>query len=383
MYRTCPACGSMSNTLVFENRFELPSKDSFLTSYNVVECDCGMIYADDLPSQAEFDSYYQAQSKKSSRFEINGFIEPIWYTNIHRSASIWLNSHIGLAGKKVLDAGCFTGDLMRFMASCGADCYGYDPSVTGHQIAQYYNLNVSRAGSFCSSGFFGQKFDVITISHVIEHILDHKAFFEDLDNALTNDSLLYIEVPNLENFHISIDPQALVDERDPMLQFNSEHINFFTKQSLWRMMDHLGYETVEIEKVTTGASVLRGLFKRKQTERNYCFSYINGCNMVYAKINRILSEFRSDPVFIWGAGGNTQRTLLHTTMKSLNIEAFIDNNDSLRGATLIGRPIICPLEISKEFPIIICSLLYMDEIAEQIRIMNLKNRVVKLYNGQF
>jgi SAM-dependent methyltransferase len=358
MNRICPACGCKHNALVFENRFRIPSKNTFYSGYDVVECDCGMIYADDLPSQSEFDAYYQAQSKKSSRFEVNGYKEPVWYVNIHKSASDWLNNHIGLSGKKVLDAGCFSGDLMRLMDQYGAECYGYDPSATGIIMSENLGLNVSLAGSFCSSSYFGKKFDLVTLSHVIEHILDHKAFFEDLDNALTDDSLIYIEVPDLENFNLSKDPNMLVDQRDPMLQFNAEHINFFTRQS-----------------------VLAGLFKRKTSGRKLCYRYLNECKLVYETIDMILSEFKDDPVYIWGAGGNTQRSLIHTKMKSLNIKAFIDNNDSFRGATLIGKPIITPLDISEEFPIIICSLLYMDDIAEQIRGMNLRNKVVKLYES--
>lgn len=379
MKRTCPACGQMNNTLVFTNQFEMPIKSAFYDRYNVVECTCGMIFADDLPSQAEFDAYYQAQAKKSSRFETNDFKEPIWYENIHRSAAGWLNKRIDLKGKKVLDAGCFTGNLMKFLIPYGALCFGYDPSVTGIAVAKHLGLNVSLAGSFCSSEYFGKKFDLITLSHVLEHILDHKAFFEDLDNALTDESLIYIEVPDLQNFHLSGDPNRLVDERDPMLQFNSEHINFFTKQSLWRMMDRLGYETVAIDQVNCSAAVLSGLFKRKKSAKSYCSSYLEECNLLYRKIDKKLSELGDAPIYVWGAGGNTQRNLIHTNMKHLPIKAFIDNNDSLKNDTLAGKPIITPSEISEDYPIVICSLLYMDEISDQIKSMKIKNRVIKLY----
>ena len=115
MKRTCPACGCINNKLVFENRFEIPSINAFYNGYDVVECDCGMVYADDIPSQDEFNTYYRAQLKKSSRFAENSYKEPVWYVNIHKSTAGWLNKHVGLAGKKVLDSGCFSGDLMKHM----------------------------------------------------------------------------------------------------------------------------------------------------------------------------------------------------------------------------------------------------------------------------
>ena len=225
------------------------------------------------------------------------------------------------------------------------------------------------------------KFDLVVLSHVIEHILDHQSFFRDLDSALTDESMIYIEVPDLENFDLSDDPGMMIDQRDPMLQFNAEHINFFDKQSLWRMMDRLGYTTITIDQVTSGVCVLAGIFKRITSGRNDVNRYLSECKQIYDKIDLKLAIYMDVPVYIWGAGGHTQRSLVHTNIKSLKIAAFIDNDDSLSGETLMGRPIINPSEISEQHPIIISSLLYMDEITEQIQKMNLKNKVVKLYEG--
>jgi SAM-dependent methyltransferase len=381
MKRICPACNSFNNHLIFTNHFIVPTKDVFYDSYDVVECECGMIFADGIPSQSEFDNYYQALSKKSSRFSINNFNEPDWYINIHKSSAKWINDHVNVENKKILDTGCFTGDLMRQLILFGAQCYGYDPSAIGIMIAQKKGLNVTKASSFCASEYYGEKFDVITISHVLEHIVDHKAFFSDIDYAINDDSLIYIEVPDLEKFYISNDPSLLVDQRDPMLQFNSEHINFFTRQSLMRMMDKLGYETYEIEQVSYGASILAGLFRRKKSGKGFCLSYLDQCKIVYEELDKKIEKYSQIPVYIWGAGGNTQRSLAHSNLGKLNIKAFIDNNDSLRGATLMGRPIILPSEISKDIPILISSLLYKDEIIAQINSMKIKNEVVNLYEG--
>ena len=145
MKRTCPACSKYDNKPVFINRFEVPLNHTFYKSYNVVECACGMIYADDIPSQEEFSAYYRALAKKSSRFEENGYKEPEWYVNIHKSTAEWLDQHVGLAGKTILDSGCFSGDLMKQMNGYGGRCFGYDPSVTGIIISKSLNLNVSQA----------------------------------------------------------------------------------------------------------------------------------------------------------------------------------------------------------------------------------------------
>ena len=248
-------------------------------------------------------------------------------------------------------------------------------------MSKNLNLSVSQAESFCSSSFYGNKFDIIVLSHVIEHILDHKSFFIDLDNALNNESLIYIEVPDLENFDLSDDQTMMVDQREPMLQFNTEHINFYTKQTLWKMMDRLGYMTIEIDQVTSGISVLAGLFKKKASGSTYVYRYLEQCEKVYKIINLKLSDYFGEPVYIWGAGGHTQRCLIHTKMKLLNVKAFIDNDESLYGGILFGKPIVSPAELSENYPIIISSLLYVDEISTQISKMNLKNKVVKLYEG--
>ncbi len=381
MKRSCPACGSLQNSLVFENRFVIPDQNAFYDGYNVVECDCGMIFADDLPSKTEFDQYYRAQLKKTSNFAANNYKEPLWYVNIHKNTSAWLNSHIGLAGKRILDVGCFSGDLMRHMLEYGADCYGYDPSTTGIMIANRYQLKACVADSFSSSSLYGYTFDLIVLSHVIEHILDPKSFFEDLDKALSTLSVIYIEVPDLENMHLSADKDMMIDQREPMLLFNSEHINFFTKQSLWRMMDRFGYEMIDADQSTDGLSVLAGVFRRKRPGRKYCENYLQECRQVYENVNKKLSSYLNDIVYIWGAGGHTQRSLINTDMKKLNIKAFIDNDQNLVGGYLFGKPIISPAKIDENHPIIISSLLYQDEIARQVSSMKLNNPVVKLYES--
>src|SRR5262249_26580650 len=65
--RPCAVCGGNARRLLFRQCFAQIDGGSLLPGYDVVVCsDCGFGFADDLPPQDQFDSYYEGLSRYES-----------------------------------------------------------------------------------------------------------------------------------------------------------------------------------------------------------------------------------------------------------------------------------------------------------------------------
>src|SRR5205085_3901333 len=84
-----------------------------------------------------------------------------------------------------------------------------------------------------------ERFDVVIMVGVLEHLRDLDGAFDDLRALLAPDGIVYIEVP---------DVTAFADwSNAPYQDFSTEHINFFSPISLSNLMLRHGFEPVFLE----------------------------------------------------------------------------------------------------------------------------------------
>ena len=384
MKRSCPYCTACDPRVLLVNRWTAPTKGSFHEGYDVVECGvCGGVYADNIPEAEVINEYYSAQSKKAQGWKANDYNEPDGHVLLHEATKRWVDANVGIAGN-ILEIGCFTGHLMS-MWSGEREIFGYDPSRFGKEVAKLkYGFDTDVANRFRDTRFFknGDKFDFVILSHVVEHIADIEEFFADIRPALAEGGLLYIEVPDITDwFPAADDPRYHTDEREPMLQLGAEHINYFSPSTLRRMMARLGFECVKCESRFDTLAVLSSVWmlRAKSDDAKYISRYVENCTQVFERHN---AKMRTaiGPVYVWGAGGHTQRMMQWSDMGKLDIIAFVETNADYHGGTLAGKPIISPEEIDDpRCPIIVSSLMYQSAIVNQVKGMGLKNPMVTLY----
>ena len=90
----------------------------------------------------------------------------------------WINQHIGLEGKRVLDVGCGGGILAESMAKMGAKTKGIDLSKKALQVAELHSLETSVPVDYelISAEDLAQEqagqFDVVTCMEMLEHVPD-------------------------------------------------------------------------------------------------------------------------------------------------------------------------------------------------------------------
>lgn len=110
-----------------------------------------------------------------------------------------VQKHIGTR-KKHIDIGCGSGVFLSASVSKGLDSYAQDIS-SNHQkeISGLVGENRFYVGGI---DVIDQKFEVVSLIHVLEHIPDFNAFFENLKSIMEKDAILIIQVPySLENLY--------------------------------------------------------------------------------------------------------------------------------------------------------------------------------------
>lgn len=395
--RNCEVCGSRLSKKIYHQRFILPSRNAFHSGYDVVICSrCGFCYADNIPGQEFLDVYYKEMTKKGffikkedemkekkrmhneelmmkQRFEVS-------FTNIKNYLS---------QDMQILDVGCFTGNLLYMLKRKGfKHVLGLDPSPFAVDVAKKkYGVKVIEGNLFDNLDL-GQ-FDFIILTHVMEHIKELRNFLFTILGYLNENGLIYIESPDADNFFISTNPQDQFrpEHKEPFQQFSVEHINFFTKVSLYNLMKRNGFENVLLESQVSVIAVLASIWRKTGIFRDYWIDdkmaryTLESKRMLKGLLTKIDKFTKEKEIVVWGAGVHTQKLLANSTLIHANIRAFVDSDPAYRGGTLINKPIISPDELNSlpSLPILISSETYQDEIIKQIKTMGLKNKLLLLY----
>ncbi|WP_227009112.1 class I SAM-dependent methyltransferase [Christiangramia fulva] len=97
---------------------------------------------------------------------------------------------------KLLDYGCGTGDFVQHMNSRGWNSFGVEPDHDARQLAKGKSANIFSSVEEVRQ----EKFSVITLWHVLEHVPDYSKLLQELIQKLDKNGILVIAVPNHESF---------------------------------------------------------------------------------------------------------------------------------------------------------------------------------------
>lgn len=107
---------------------------------------------------------------------------------------MWLN---GLWRGRLLDFGCGNGKFLAQMRQMGWDVTGFEPDTTAAQVArEHHGLDVYE-GEIEQAGLSESSFDVITMNHVIEHLLDPVHTLQVCAGLLKKGGRLVVVTPNV------------------------------------------------------------------------------------------------------------------------------------------------------------------------------------------
>lgn len=193
MMATCVLCGAQGSEIVSrEDRHGQP----LLT----VMCPgCGVVRNDPVPSEAELEAFYRQDYRKEYKGAEEPRLRQVW-RNLDR-----LNGHFrtfrdvyAARGGAWLDLGSGSGEFSFLAARLGAEVTAVEPNE-GYAAYCRTKLDLPvQTGRMEDCGFGAGSFDLIRLSHVLEHMRDPVASLERLKGWLKPGGAIYIEVPDIE-----------------------------------------------------------------------------------------------------------------------------------------------------------------------------------------
>jgi 2-polyprenyl-3-methyl-5-hydroxy-6-metoxy-1,4-benzoquinol methylase len=193
----CPICQLSATRLRFNGFTNRDPSDGKV--WAVQECPgCGHGWIDPQPTAEELTRYY---SETYEAYDAQHGAESDDATVIAKAKASGEFRHIPLpAGKRVLDFGCGGGYFLNICRQLGAEVFGIEPSPHGAALTRKQGIPVFE-GSLDEylAKHGGERFDVITSNHVIEHVPDPVATLRGLRSLLAEGGTMTIAVPNADS----------------------------------------------------------------------------------------------------------------------------------------------------------------------------------------
>lgn len=391
--RGCPICGGADCEVLHTQKFVLAEGHPLSDGYNVVTCDkCGFVYADTQVSQRDYDEFYARFSKYEDIKTSTGGGGSAEDAQRLKEMAACIAEAIPDRRARLLDIGCAGGGLLKELEALGySQLCGIDPSPACVEATKTLCSAEGFVGSLSLLPEEAGQFDGVLLSHVFEHVQDLAQAVQSLNRLIRPGGLVYVEVPDATRYASCL--------LAPFQDFNTEHINHFSAQSLENLFVMRGWlRTAGGSKTLQAAPgmpypAVFGFFtkapaseefvswKRDNELQDRIADYIGASRelmrQIDGRIARVLVE--SDEVIVWGTGQLAMKLLGETCLGRARIAAFVDGNPINQGKVLLGSPILAPSQVpGSSTPIIVTSIIQARAIANAIAQLDLPNPVVLL-----
>lgn len=189
---TCLLCGS-------ERQHPFESADSFGFPLTYLQCDrCGMVFQSQEESQAANPEFYEATYRRIYQSSEEPTAKDLWVQNQRaRHLILILRSQGVNQVQRALDIGASAGVLLQAFR----EAYGCE--VTGVEPGDAYRTFAAQKGIAMFAGLpqlveaQPERFDLVSLSHVLEHLPEPVATLQMIrSELLTPGGTLLLEVPN-------------------------------------------------------------------------------------------------------------------------------------------------------------------------------------------
>ena len=180
-------------------------------------------------------------------------IKLIEFTGVRKSLAYsqfkYLKSY--LKGKTLFEIGPGEGFILELFEKNNYNVFGMEASKENLDIISSKLSNGKIEIGFAEDiSKINKKFDIIILSHVLEHLVDCRKVLLNIKNLLVDDGIFFIEVPNCKNFE--------------MLEhsiYTQPHLHHFTKLSLEILLKDLGFKIIRIDTFSANVVSLTDHFK--------------------------------------------------------------------------------------------------------------------------
>lgn len=240
---------------------------------------------------------------------------------------------------KILEIGCNSGytlSIFKDLSNCNVK--GIEPSKSFKNIWSKLNLEVINHyfDDNVSKTLINEKFDVIILRHVFEHINDFASFIENISKICTDSTVLLIEVPYLKN----------VIERKRLENISYSHRNYFSIKSMSVLLKKFNLGIIKCEEVDEdGGSILYHIMKNKKNKLNidnikieHVKTLIKCVEDKKNELKRKLKKYSINEIVGYGAGAKGQH-LIHLLSLEKYMKTVVDDTPEYKGKFIPGTRI--------------------------------------------
>jgi 2-polyprenyl-3-methyl-5-hydroxy-6-metoxy-1,4-benzoquinol methylase len=249
-FENCPICKSINKKI----KFSYTKKPLCETDFNIFkngysrhyfEClDCTHWYSNiNLNLDKFYSEEYNNKTYKNSLLKTFNKIKNLKKKNsdnyfrvkrIEKFIKKNLNTEPNL-----LDIGSGIGIFPYEIKKLGWKCIANDPSlVTINHLKKNLKLQ-TLYGDFLKLNII-EKFNIITLNKVLEHVKNPNRFLNKAKKFLTKDGYMYLELPDIEK------AKKISKNRE---EFAIEHIHGFTKKSIFTLLKKCDFKILKFDKI--------------------------------------------------------------------------------------------------------------------------------------
>ena len=250
LIKSIDECQICNHSLSYEilTKTKKISEESYQSTW--VECaNCGSAHIDPYPTEKDLLIYYSSgytemdfagttDQHSSHKLHYSDNYENIVFKNYSYSIQDAGYLTDDMKNFKILDYGCANGIFYKYLTHvCGLNVnniYGVDIESDMLEICRNTSPNFYSTSKL---GQINEKFDLITLWNVIEHIYNPKSAIKEIVNLLKVNGEILIETPMY-----GLLADKLKEEWSHYIVV--EHINLFSRDAIIKMFDQFGMKCI-------------------------------------------------------------------------------------------------------------------------------------------
>ena len=312
-FESVPCCVCNSEKFII-----LSNKDRYGLYMPVVICQkCGLIQTNPRMTQESYNSFYNLEYRKlyggvkkpTKEFFKNQYLRgKKIYTYLQNNDTLSKS----LSDLFIFEVGCGAGGILQYFQKKGSRIQGID---IGEKYIEFGRKNFAldlMVGKLPNISLDTSP-DVIIYSHVLEHILYLKKELTCIYNLLSDNGVIYIEIPGIKNLKKNYN-------NDFLRFLQNAHVYHFTLNTLKNLLETNGF------KMIIGDESIRSIFKKVKQKgtnniqiTNEYFNVMNFLNrqenlLLLYRINYFLGIIKNNVQYL-----NIRRLLIFLKNSLINI----------------------------------------------------------------
>ena len=372
-HTSCDLCGSNNLESVHKTNLCVDTEEKIWHDVFFVICkNCGLIFENPRMSLKSMKKFYSDENSANMNFTFES------RGKLARKEQFEFIKNFVSPNNKLLDIGGRDEEFVQFFDQMNCDVTILEPGPSLKNKSSKFRIMNDYYEDFEPKN----KFDIISMRHVLEHTFSPTIFLEKAWKELSVGGKLFLEVPNSYKPGIQI-----------VNYFIYYHTFNFTPISLESYLHKTGFKILKIQ-TDIPYRAIRIIAEKINSPHDYNIKndynsvksvfdkYVTDRKSLIEKINTKLNKISNENIGIFGAGEHFIQLINSTTIDIKKIKCFIDSDPKKQGKNFFGLLVNTPnfLKTNQLDTIIISSYTYQDEIENIILKINPSIKIIKLYD---